>query len=196
MVVLPGGDEDVRRLDVAVDEAEAVRRVERIRDLPEQAHRPFVPDVLRRLDERPQVVALDVFHREEDHVVLLARRIDRDDVRVLEARRELGLEQEPAPEAVVLRELGREHLDRRPAAQVDILGEVDRAHRPVPEEPLEAEARERRADADLDAHRAVMAFCRSHTQRAPCLPDAHVHRLLPRNEHKEGRVCRHSGVPA
>jgi hypothetical protein len=36
-----------------------------------------------------QVVTLDVLHREEEHLALLARPVDRDDVRVLEASRQL-----------------------------------------------------------------------------------------------------------
>jgi hypothetical protein len=96
---------------------------------------------------------LDVLHGEEEHVALLARRVDRDDVRVLEARGQLRLEQEAPTEAVVVGELVRQHLDRGFALQVDVLGEIDGAHGASAEKSLHAKARERRANRKVDVHR-------------------------------------------
>ena len=137
---LARADQDVRRLDVAMDEAEPVGHVERISHLAEQAQRPLVADGLGRVDQLAQVVALDVLHGEEENIVLLARAVDRDDVRMLETRRQLRLEEETPPEAIVPCEVASDDLDRGLAMQMRVLGEIDRTHRTVTEQPLHAEA--------------------------------------------------------
>ena len=148
-----GGDEHVRRLDVAVDEPERVRGVERVGDRPEQTDGlRRVEAARRRVDELAEVVALDVPHRQVEVPALLAGRVDRDDVRVVEARCELRLDEEPLAEALVRRELGREHLDGHLALQVDVLAQVDGAHRAASEQTLDPEAGEHAPDLDLDRH--------------------------------------------
>ena len=77
-------EQDVGGLDVTVHEPRRVRRVQRGADLsddPRRAagiQRPLAPD------ERAQVVARDVAHREVRDAVRLARVEERDDVRVVE----------------------------------------------------------------------------------------------------------------
>ena len=164
VLLLPGSDEDVRRLDVAVDEPETVRGIERGGDLSEQAQRPLVVDPLGRVEQRTEVIALHVLHCEVQGAVDLAGGVDRDDIGVLEARGELRLEEKPAAEAIVVRELGREHLQCHLAAQMDVLREVDRAHRAATDEPFDAEACHSRAEGDLGAHaRGLTVFVRDVT---------------------------------
>ena len=69
-------------------------------------------------------------------------------MRVDERRRELRLAQEPLAEALVVRELGREQLERN-APPLAVLGQVDLAHRAAPERLPDAEA------ADHGAGRAI-----------------------------------------
>ena len=69
MLLLPLRDQDVRRLDVAVHEPAPVRGVERAGDLPDDAHGALGIQALGGVDQRPQVRALDVAHREVEHAV-------------------------------------------------------------------------------------------------------------------------------
>lgn len=148
-----GCDDHVCRLDVPVDEPERMGGVERVGDRPEQT------DGLRRIeaagsgvDEVAQVVAFDVAHRQVEQAAVLTGGIDRDDVRVVEARRELRFDEEPLAEALVRRELGCEHLDGHLAPQVDVLAEIDGPHRAAPKQTLDPVAGEYAPDLDLDRH--------------------------------------------
>ena len=79
------GDEDVAGLDVAMDEARRVRRVERGPDLPGDRERARRLEPAFAFEEGPQVGRLDVAHRDVQDAVGLAGVVDRDDVRVIEA---------------------------------------------------------------------------------------------------------------
>ncbi len=113
-VLLPlVGDQDVRRLDVAMDEPAPVRGVERGRDLPGDPHRALRRQpAVRAVDQRAQVGALDVAHRQVQHALVLARLVDGHDVRVVDRGRELRLRLEAVAEVEVVGELGRDHLER------------------------------------------------------------------------------------
>ena len=134
------GDQDVGGLDVAMDEPALVGRVERVADLLDQPDRAI--RVERRLagDQLPEVVALDVPHRQVQPPVRLSCRVDRDDVRMIERRRDLRLAQEPLAEALALRELRRQELQRHLAAEADVFRAVDRSHAASPEQLLQTEA--------------------------------------------------------
>ena len=83
----PVDEQDVGRLDVAVDEPEPVRRVERARDL--AADRDGAIELQRpgRAQQPSEVRVLDMAHGDVEHAVGLARVVDRDHVRVVDARR-------------------------------------------------------------------------------------------------------------
>jgi hypothetical protein len=88
-----------------VNETAPVRGVERVAELSDRlcslgrgkraGSQPF-----------PEVAALDVPHRDEQTLLCLTGFGDRDDVRVVEAGRELRLLEKPLPEALVLGEPG------------------------------------------------------------------------------------------
>jgi hypothetical protein len=88
-------EHDVGRLDVAVDDPALVREVECVRHpcahLGGQAWRQQPP--FGRM--HAEVHALDVFHRQVDEALVLARLADLDDVRVRQRARGLGLAQQP-----------------------------------------------------------------------------------------------------
>ena len=80
------------------------------------------------VEHRPQRAALEQLeHHERD--VVVAPVVHRDDVRVVQRRRELGLGPEPAEERGVLGQRRVQHLDRDAAPQPGVLGDVDAAAR-------------------------------------------------------------------
>src|SRR4051794_3990906 len=74
-------------------------------------------------------------------------------MRMVEARRKPRLTQEALSEAVVVRQLLYEHLDGDPTASPRVLGEVDRAHRSLPDQGLQAKPGQNRACTDGGTHR-------------------------------------------
>ena len=80
------------------------------------------------VEHRAQRTALEQLEHHERHVVV-APVVHGDDVGVVQRRRELGLGPEPAQERGVLGEGRVQHLDRDPAPQPRVLGDVDPAAR-------------------------------------------------------------------
>src|SRR4029077_14074648 len=79
-----------------------------------------------------QVAALDVAHRDVQGALLLARVVDRDDVRVVDRRREARLAHEALAERLILGELWRDELERDRAVEVELHGPIDHAHAAPP----------------------------------------------------------------
>jgi len=122
-------DDDVARLEVAMDDAAGVGVRDPLRGLPE--------DVDQRLereraaaDELAQVGPLHVLHAEERDAVDLPAVVDRDDVRVLELRDRLGLAGE------VRRDPDAQDLDRHRPLELGVEGLVDGPD-PAPADLLE-----------------------------------------------------------
>src|SRR5580765_475738 len=129
-------DEDVARLDVAVDEALLVGSVERGGDLLDDIDRPLGVEPPFLLEDPPQVGAVDELHREIEPAAVLARAQRPDDVRVVEPRSDLRLTQEALPEALVL---AGEQLQRDDASAL-IARTVDRGHRTMADPRLDLES--------------------------------------------------------
>jgi hypothetical protein len=68
-----------------------VRGVERLRDLREKVDGPLRLQCSLPGDDLREIGAFDEAHGEKEHAVLLARLIDRDDVRVVERGRDARL---------------------------------------------------------------------------------------------------------
>ena len=105
-------DQDVVRLDVAVDDAGGVGGVERFGDLAEQGDGAGRRQRPVAVDRPPQVAALDQAHRDDQLAVDLARVEDRHHRRMVEAGGEPGLAQEALAEAVAAGQLAGDHLQR------------------------------------------------------------------------------------
>jgi hypothetical protein len=124
--------QDVARLDVAVQDPLVVRVVEPRGDVAQDPRggRAVGPALAQQRGER---AARDVLH-EDHHVGALDHGVeDRDEVRVAQARADTRL----APEALqrVLGALRVQALDRHGPAQPLVLGEQHSAHPPAPDGP-------------------------------------------------------------
>ena len=135
-----GVDDDVVRLDVAVDDAVAVRVAERGEDLARVRDRDGHRAEAARADELLERSPLDVLHDDVVGAVELAAVEDRDDVRVGEAGGVRRLSTEALDELLVVRVPAVQHLDGDPAAQLLVLGEVDVGHAAAAELPGDAVA--------------------------------------------------------
>src|SRR4029079_8143740 len=90
-----GIEEDIGRLDVAVDDAGAVRGVERAQELAHHAHDLPRLEAHAAVEALLQVLAPDEGHDDERDLALLAEVVHLDDVRMVEARDRLRLLLEP-----------------------------------------------------------------------------------------------------
>ena len=81
-----------------------------------------------RLEDRRQRAAVDVLHDDEVGAGVLAPVEDRDDVRVGEVGRRLGLPAEPLDERAVHRQLGKEDLERHRSVEQPVVGAVHLGH--------------------------------------------------------------------
>ena len=131
--------QDVLRLDVAVDHALAVGVVERGGDLAREPERLL--DRKLPLADQPgaERFAGDERHHVVEQAVGLARVEQSQDVRVLQVGGDLDLGQEPLA-ADHGGELGVQHLDGDLAAVPQVLGEVDDGHAALAELPVDAVA--------------------------------------------------------
>ena len=149
-----GRKQDVRRLDIAMDEPARVGRVEGGGQLVEQRRRPRRRQRTLRGQQAAQVGPLHVAHRDEQRPLRLAGLVDGNDVGVLDRRRQPRLAQKAGPEALVPGELGRQQLERHLASEPLLVGEEDGAHPPAAEQRLDPIAEQLSADGALEADAA------------------------------------------
>jgi len=113
--IAPRRDEDVRRLDVAVDEAVGVRRVECVGDL----RRPG-DELVRRdrsaVDPLLERRSFEELHHDERPALVIADVEDAADVRVAERRRGPGFTLETLARLALLQVLLGQELERNLAA--------------------------------------------------------------------------------
>jgi hypothetical protein len=120
-----GPEEQVRRLDVAVDEALAVGVLERPGGLQPDDERLAGRQPVAGVEDRAEAAAAQVLGDEEGRALVAAPVVDGDDVGMAQGGRGLGLGPEAAQEGLVVGEAGMEDLHRHPAAQPDVVGQVD-----------------------------------------------------------------------
>ena len=99
----------------------------------------------RSSSRRAQVGPFDEAHRDVQHAVGLADRVDRDDVRMLDLRRDARLALEARAKRLVVREVGRDDLQRDDPVGPLLAGAVDHAHAPAARDGLDDEAVDLRA---------------------------------------------------
>ncbi len=108
-----GGEEDVLRLEIAVDDPLEVRLLEGAAALDEDGHRALGRERALLADHLVQVLALQVLHDDvERSVVELAEEEHLDGVGVLQVAHRAGLAAEAGDQVLAVGELGVEDLDR------------------------------------------------------------------------------------
>ena len=144
---VPAVQQDVLRLDVAVDDAVLVRVVERVDHFARDAHRLVDAELRLAIELLAQRLALDVGHDVEQESVGRAGIEQRQDVRMLQRRRRLDLLHEPLG-AEHRGELGLEELERDLAIVLQVGAQIHRRHAALTEMALDAvAAREGRVQA-------------------------------------------------
>ena len=140
LAVAVGVDHHVLRLDVAVDDAAAVREVERREQLHADEDRLVAAQAAAAADEVLERLALHVLHDDVVRAVDLAPVVDADEVLLVEAGRGLGLAAEALDEGGVVQVPLQQHLDGDVAAEREVLAQIhvghaaaaDLAHHAVP----------------------------------------------------------------
>ena len=121
-------DEDVGGLDIAVNDACAVRRIQRVGDFDaERQHRVHVQTAMAG-DALLQRAALQILHGDEGAAVLLADVMNGADVGMIQGGRGSSLALEPAQRLPVASQVVRQELERHEATEPGVLRFVDHAH--------------------------------------------------------------------
>ena len=128
--------QDVGRLDVAVDDAALVRIGQRLGDFARDLERVLDRQLGLALDPVPQGLAFHVRHDVVEQALGLARFVHRQDVRMGEPCGDLHFAEE-AIGAERRGELRPHHLHRHAAMVLEVLGEVDRRHPAFAQDPLD-----------------------------------------------------------
>ncbi len=129
---VPIGDQDVGRLDVAVDEASLVGIGQRLGHLAPEAKGLAHRELLLAGKTRRKRLALDYRHHVVEDPLRRARIVHGEDVGVAQLGSDLHLAQEPLG-AEGLGQLRTHHLDRHLPLVLEVLGQVDRGHPAFPE---------------------------------------------------------------
>ena len=140
------GDEDVGRLDVAVDDAGrcARRRARRRSGWPCPAPAPGRMGL--PCDAVLQRLAFQALHDDEGLALVLADVVDGADVRMVQGGGGAGLALEALERLLIAGELRRQELEGHEAAQARVLGLVDHAHAAAAQLVDDAIVRDRPAD--------------------------------------------------
>ena len=134
------GEQDVGRLDVAVHQSDGVGGVERGGDLRDDRGGPLGREPPLAREQPLQVGAADVAHDEVEVAALLARRVDRDDVRVVDRRRHARLALEALAEPGIGGPLRRDQLEGDGPAERQLGRAIDDAHAAAAGDRLDAAA--------------------------------------------------------
>ena len=142
-------EQDVGRLDVAMDQPRRVRGVQRARDLVDDQRRPQRVQPALGAQQLVQVGAGHPAHHQVQPAVLLACLVDRDDVRMIDRRGHPRLALEALAEARVGGVLGGDQLQRDRAPERELGGAVDDAHATASGDRLDPAARDMSAFEDV-----------------------------------------------
>ncbi len=130
--MVPVRDEEVRGLDVAMDDPAAMRCVERVSNLPGEIE--YARDRDRScFDQLPDGSSLQPFHGDERLTVLIAELVDRADVRMLEGRRQSRFAFEPRAPVRSRADIFLQELDGNFTAEPEVLRAVHHSHAAIAE---------------------------------------------------------------
>ena len=126
-------DENVLRLQVAMNHALLVRRLQPFADLPEDVHGLRKGQPAFAAHHRREVLAGDVLHGQKLHAAGLAEVIDAEDVLVRDVAGELNLAFESLQDRRVTGKIEADDFQSDVAIELTIAGEVDLPHPTLPE---------------------------------------------------------------
>ena len=126
----PMSDQDVFRLDVAVNDATPMGIRQGTRRLGRDADGVVDRELSLALQPVAQRLPVDERHHVKEKAVRFAGVVQGQNVRVLQSRRHADLLEKPVG-ADHRRELGAEHLEGHLAVVPQVAGEVDRGHAPL-----------------------------------------------------------------
>ena len=150
------GDEQIGRLDIAVNDPGGVRRFQRVGDLDRERQEPI--DLERAPgDPMLQRHPVEELHDEERAAALLADVVDGADVGVVQRRGGPCLAAESGQRLGITSKVGRQELQRDEALQARILGLVHDTHAAAAELLDDAVVRERLTDQGVAAGPDVVA---------------------------------------
>jgi len=121
-------DHDVCRFEVAVDDALIVRRREPGADLPGELRRLVARQSADPEQQRREVLAVHVLHRDEVVPAGVADVVDTADVRVRHPARGAHLVEEQGEPVGIPAEPGRQELERHRLPELEVVGPVDLTH--------------------------------------------------------------------
>jgi hypothetical protein len=183
--------QDVLRLDVAVDDAVRVRLAERVGDLARDAQRLVDRKLALAVELVAQRLAGDVRHHVVQQPVGLPRVEEWQDVRVLQPRGGADLGEEPLA-AERGTEVGVEHLDGDVALVAEIVREIDRGHPARAELALNAVAVSETAGETGEDVGHVRRWAGARVRRAQRLSAAARVSMAPAAGGGNQRVCKSS----
>ncbi len=133
---VPGFEQDVLGLDVAVDDVVAVRVAQGVGHLPADLERLLERELPLALEPLPQRLTLDERHDVVEEAGGFAGVVEGQDVGVAQARREANLPEKPLG-AEAGGELGAENLESDRPVVLEVAGEVHHGHAARAEFPLD-----------------------------------------------------------
>ena len=124
-------DEQIGRLDVAMDDARRVRGIERVGDLLAEIEQ-IVDRQRTARDARLQRLAFQQLHHHELLAVVLADVVQRADVRMAQRRDDARFAKEAVHRVGHAAGVGREQLERHVTPEPRVLGLIHHAHAAAP----------------------------------------------------------------
>jgi hypothetical protein len=143
------GDENVRGLNVAMDDAFGVRGIQSVRDIDGEGKEIFGVERMAG-DAVLERLAVEKFHGDEGLAVLLANVVNGADVRMIERGGGLGFALETGEGLRVARDVLREKFQRDETAEARVLGFVDDTHAATTEFFDDAVVRDGLADGEAE----------------------------------------------
>ena len=168
-----------------------VRRRQPRAELPGDLHRLVLRKMPDAPEQRGEILAVDVFHREEVAPLDVADVVDAADVRVGDLPRDLDLVQKAGPSRRVRLDVARQELQRDALPELQIVGTIDLSHPAPTEQPIDpVSVRDHRPGrnrpssngVDSDRSRSVSGYevrVRSTDSGCSALPQAGQYRLPP-----------------
>ena len=148
-------DEQVSRLDVAMDNSLAMRGRQPIRNPYRQFQQRLGLDELLP-DPVLQRHTLKKLHRNEAEVIVGIDLINRADIRMVQRRSRPSLPPEPLQRQLILGHIRRQELQRHKPPQVDVLSLIDDAHPAAAQILDNAVVRDRRSNHDMGPFRRCL----------------------------------------